>query len=666
MKKFICLRYVHFVCLFACLFAPFYTSAQKNITVLKNNLQQANNDSTALNAYNAIFLHYEYSNPDSDIYYMKQGVALFTAHKYLRGIAEMLSNLGGAYSTQGMLDIALKTDSEALKIYNETNNKRGIANAHDILGVIEGRKSNYSEATRHFFIALKIYEDINDTDAIADTYVKLGTANEMINNFDKALEYYNKGLLLLKNKPVTDIVIFLNNNIGSVYVNKKDYADAVKYLQKALEESAQPAYMQIRLLPLENMGDVYAKMGNLKEALSYTRQALSIAENENLPEDKARILITIADLTRKNNPEKAIELLDTAMLTAQRIGEKSIQVDVLNSMLDIYKEKGNYKQAFSLLQQQKNLSDSILSVDKTRTIANLEALYDFDKLNFKIQELASSEQKQKQTKNTIAAVALLLTIFLFVLAFFFWKTKVLNAKLYERELRLQKSSMVKNKLISIIAHDLTGSIRFMPTALRLCRDKSIPTEEKNSLLLQVELNAIASYQTLQNMLDWGKAQIQGIILNQSNFNVNEVSAEVLQFTNIAASNKQITIHNGIAPETEVFADVNHFKFIFRNLLSNAIKYTNKNGEIVITAEKEKDIPYIIFSIQDNGIGISDDKKRKIFDPYGTTTIGTDNEKGNGIGLNLCKEFLIENGGDIWMESEPNKGSIFYFSLKSRQ
>ena len=229
---------------------------------------------------------------------------------------------------------------------------------------------------------------------------------------------------------------------------------------------------------------------------------------------------------------------------------------------------------------------------------------------------------------------------------------------------MKKASAVKNKLISIIAHDLIGSIRFMPIALGLIRDKSTPREDADALLVNVEQNAIASFETLQNMLDWGKTQIQGVVLDKANFSVTDVTTEVLQFIDIVAQNKQIRVENKIPAGLVVFADINHFKFVIRNLLSNAIKYTNKGGVIQINAKLSDDSSHIIFSVKDNGIGVSANKKAHIFEPYVTSSNGTDNETGNGIGLNLCREFVTENGGRIWMESEENKGSVFYFSLSA--
>jgi len=166
------------------------------------------------------------------------------------------------------------------------------------------------------------------------------------------------------------------------------------------------------------------------------------------------------------------------------------------------------------------------------------------------------------------------------------------------------------------------------------------------------------------MLDWGKAQIQGITLRQDKVNIYMVIEEILKFVKIVANNKGVIIKNEIYPDVFVFADQNHLRFIFRNVISNAIKYTPEGGEVRISHEQQAEEGMEVFSVKDNGVGISEEKVNGIFEQYGQTQPGTNNERGNGIGLWLCKEFILQNGGRIWVESEPGAGSVFFFSLKA--
>jgi len=653
----------NFVWLLICLVFSSASFGQTISTELRTEPATALSDSMELRMYDSIFVRYRYSNNDSLIYLMKQGLAKFTARKYKPGIAAMFCNLGGTYSNEGMYDVAKKAVDEALKFYLVIDDKRGVANANNILGVIDGRKSNYPEAIAHFLNALKIYEEVRDTNGIADTYIKLGAANELNSDLAKSLEYYNKGLALLQDKPIADNVIFLNNNIGDIYYKKNDYLNAEKYFQKALDESSDPSFLQIHILPLENMGDLYNKMGKKEIAYNYEKEALSIAEKEHLSEERARILMSIAGVKKDTDPRKSLELLTEAMHISGRNGQKMTQSDALDSMISIYKAKNDYKDAFALLEQQKKLSDSIFTVEKEHEIASVQATYDVEKLNAKVQDLTVSGQKQKAKEETTVMISVFIATLLVVLSIYFFKTKLLNNELAMRGKKLEQASLVKNKLISMIAHDLIGSIHFMPIAVGLCKDDTVPVREKKELLGQVELSAVASYETLQNMLDWGKTQIQGVSINQVGFNVQEVSTEVVKFINIAAKYKSIKIKYDIPGDLEAFADVNHFKFVFRNLLSNAIKYTEAGGEVIVIACLSEDEKFIICSVKDNGIGISEDQKPVIFESFGDSRVGTNNEKGNGIGLNLCGEFVVQNGGHIWLESQENKGTTFYFSMK---
>lgn len=642
---------------------PTSLHAQTNTINTNPELNSDINDSIRKLQYDSIFVHFEYSNPDSVMYYTKQGLAYFISRNYKPGIAGMLTILAGVYSGEGMLELAEKAGNEALQMTQELNNKLWLANINDVLGVIEGRRGNYGKANKLFFTALKLYEEIKDTNGIVDAYIKLGTATANNNSLEKTLEYYKLGLNLLDKKKNSDLLIFLYNNIGDVYLLKKDYPNAVEYLQKALKASEDPQYAQIRLLPLINLGSVYIKTGDTALGLSYTQQAFDLSIKAHLPENQVLILENIAEIKQGNNPGKAIELLDTALQIAERIGVKNLQYEVLVKLIDIYKNQGNYQVAFTLLEKQKIIEDSINSKDKLHTIANVEAIYGLDKLKAKVLQLELTDQKNLQRRNNILFIVVLLAVILLLALIFLWKTRRINRELSNSEMLLKKSSLVKNKLISIIAHDLIGSIRFMPLALRLSRDEQIARDEKDGLLKQVEQNAIASYDTLQNMLDWGKAQIQGINIKQTTFNMQDELASVLNFTNVAANYKNITIKNNIPSNLVAFADPNHFKFIIRNLVSNAIKYTHRCGCIEINARQDN--YEIVISVKDSGIGISKDLIPTIFDYPQTSVNGTEDEKGNGIGLKLCKDFVIENGGKIWVESEPNLGSTFYFSLKAK-
>jgi signal transduction histidine kinase len=166
---------------------------------------------------------------------------------------------------------------------------------------------------------------------------------------------------------------------------------------------------------------------------------------------------------------------------------------------------------------------------------------------------------------------------------------------------------------------------------------------------------------LDNLLVWAVSQNKEKNFKPVKINLYELLREEIENLKTLASQKQITLSHLIKPEVNVTADLQMVKTILRNLISNAIKYTNVNGEIVINACELK--KFVEVTVKDNGIGISDENMRKLFkiDAFHSTP-GTQDEKGTGLGLLLCKEFVELHGGNIRIESEAGKGSIFSFTL----
>ncbi|MBW4888931.1 HAMP domain-containing histidine kinase [Mucilaginibacter sp. HMF5004] len=236
----------------------------------------------------------------------------------------------------------------------------------------------------------------------------------------------------------------------------------------------------------------------------------------------------------------------------------------------------------------------------------------------------------------------------------------LRKRIYE----LKRSNSAKDRLFSIIGHDLRGMINNIPAAIDVFRDETSTIEEKEFMLNSIEGNALASAETLDGLLNWGKSQLKGLFTRQLCFNaVNTISNE-LKLVEIPAQQKNITAINWVPKEVQILADIDHFRFIIRNLISNAIKFSKIGGTIEINADENTQPGFVLFSVKDNGIGIEKEKESQIFEPFNNSIAGTANETGNSIGLMLCKEYVIENGGRIWVESKKSEGSTFHFTMKS--
>jgi two-component system, sensor histidine kinase and response regulator len=235
--------------------------------------------------------------------------------------------------------------------------------------------------------------------------------------------------------------------------------------------------------------------------------------------------------------------------------------------------------------------------------------------------------------------------------------------LQERESQLRELNATKDKLFSIIAHDLRSPfnaiIGFSELLMKNARDFDVTKTEK--YLGIINSSAQNTLILLDNLLSWAKSQTGQNIYQPEKTSLPEIISDVIEESQSIAKIKNISINDSQTEVVEVYADVNMLKTVLRNLISNAIKYTQSNGEIAISAVQNQN--NIEVKVSDNGVGISEEIQNKLFEfDSKITTTGTANEKGSGLGLILCKEFVEKHGGRIWVKSELGKGSAFIFSL----
>ncbi|NCI47264.1 sensor histidine kinase [Sediminibacterium soli] len=252
---------------------------------------------------------------------------------------------------------------------------------------------------------------------------------------------------------------------------------------------------------------------------------------------------------------------------------------------------------------------------------------------------------------------------LVIIALWFFKTEQLS---YLREIEaknneLLKTNQTKEKLFSIIAHDLRSPIGQLKGSLELVNHDYISPERFSQMAAKISDNVDQLHNTLDNLLRWSLSQLQGITANPERTEIAPILEEKYHILQQKLEEKNIRLAiSGITQA--VWVDPDHLRLILRNLLSNAVKYSHANSVISVTARTDS-AGHITILIQDNGTGMSDTVKSHIFH---SDTIqskpGTANEKGTGLGLKLCREFIEKNHGRIYVESEENKGSCFYVCL----
>jgi signal transduction histidine kinase len=339
------------------------------------------------------------------------------------------------------------------------------------------------------------------------------------------------------------------------------------------------------------------------------------------------------------------------------------------TLFTINKNKRNYKVALEYHELFQRLSDTLSRNENKMSLTLLKTKMEYDKQKKALMEKNDEALAKQERLINMTLIALLIFIVVTILVHRAQKIqKKLNLELKAkkeilevREKELSENIDTKNKLFSIIGHDLRGPIGALQGILNLFKDKEITNDEFLGFIpkLTDDVNHISF--TLNNLLSWGQTQMNGAVTKPATLALETLVVENINLLSEVAKNKTIRIKNEIGANVLVWSDSNQIDIVIRNLISNALKFTPDNGRITLRAEEQKE--HWRIAIQDNGVGMDKPTLEKLFSKTSNvTTYGTNNEKGTGLGLSLCKEMLEKNNGKIWVESTPRIGSCFYFTL----
>jgi two-component system, sensor histidine kinase and response regulator len=235
-----------------------------------------------------------------------------------------------------------------------------------------------------------------------------------------------------------------------------------------------------------------------------------------------------------------------------------------------------------------------------------------------------------------------------------------KTELEQKALELAELNTLKNKLFSVISHDLKTPMYALRNLFRSIQQQEIKGDEIKSMIPDVVNDLNYTTGLMENLLHWVKSQMQLASISPVNLNMTEITGDAIHVHHLQAMTKKIKIRLEMEEPVFVHVDKDMAKLVLRNLLSNAIKFTPEKGKIVIQVKKEDS--HCRVSIVDNGIGMDAESLSRVQENIYYSTNGTAMESGTGLGLMLSRDFLSKNGGTLQIESEPDKGSNFSFTL----
>jgi two-component system, sensor histidine kinase and response regulator len=539
--------------------------------------------------------------------------------------------------------------------------------------ILQYNKGDESVVLGYYNDCLKMAEKLGDNRRISRAYYGMALVNDHQRNSEKFLEYvklaYKYGELSsnasAKIKPLLAL--------GNYFDEKNKFDSAEVYLLKAYkvfnEMAGTPQIQSNHLMVLSNLGAVYNKLGKPKEALIYFQKLISFSENIKDIQSLSNLLLTIAQLNFKQKNYDIALTYTNRVLALKQYKAWYIQdniVDAYTLQSEIYAQKGVFDKALETYKTSVTLKDSVLKA-KTSEDMRLNTL--------KIQSASDLEKKQNELKRQETysmLIAAILGIILFFSVLFYRnmrekekQNKLLTTQQAQLELQkeeLGKVNTTKDRLFSIVAHDLRAPLGSLRALLSLWDAKMLSPEKFEDISSKVKSNVNSLHVSLENLLQWSFSQLQGIESKPIRFNISDKVNEEIALLSDLAELKNIQIKNTISNDTFVEADINQIGVVVRNLLSNAIKFTKIGGTIYLSNVIKND--KVLIEIKDEGIGMSPDTVQKIF-TVGNANVrrGTANEKGTGLGLIVVKEFIEKNNGQLTIDSVENEGTSIGFSLK---
>jgi signal transduction histidine kinase len=583
-----------------------------------------------------IFLEY----PDSA--HTIAGNALVISEKlnYSFGKGRSCFNLGAIYWSQSYYPISIFYFKSALA-YLPKNKPLYVSDAYRALGRTYADVKNFKAAEANLDSAL--YFAATNPGCRAEVYSERAYIDSKLGKYDQAIDEVIASLRLNKLAKAQRNIAVLYGRLASIYLFKKNYANALVFEKITYQKSLETNNSRLRAYTYLEYAKIYNATGRFDDALRFARKCIALSDS---------------------------------------IGVMDAETRAFKALVNTYQLKHQYLKALSYQKKYNEIRDSLENIAKLKTIKLVQNYYE---LNARINTVNMMEANDRINKAEIKSqhemiralmVSLVIVIIILTGIYYFYKQKkLLSSKLQDQHkallnqkqiieaqtANLQKVSDLKDKLFAVIGHDLRSPVANLSNIIEMFEDDYLTAAEVHDLMKNINPAVKAVQLTLSNLVGWAGSQIKGINVKASNVDIFLLGVEMEQTFIPALQVKNLEFINNAYPGRGAVADENHLKVILRNLISNAIKFTPNNGAITLGTAIENN--ELIISVQDSGKGMSEEEVKKLF--FINTHFsqsGTSGEKGTGIGLLLCKELVELNGGQLRVQSQPGKGSTFYFNL----
>lgn len=638
---------------------------------------------------------------------LKNGLPDSTRIKVLLELSKLSQYVDFARSreyTEESVKLAEKLDDRKLKVL-----------AYQSKGFLLTSSGDYSAAVKYDNLSLENDIILKDSSMISRDYNNLGNDYYDLGEYDDAFFYFTQSHRIATAVQDTFRMLVAYHNVGRVFKELGQYEVALEHLELAKKMSEQQNDAEGIPYAYDEIGDVQLRKGEYDSALATLDRALKLSQklNINLLEPKIHSKLATAYLgkgefekskahydsaytlnnvtndrfgvaevelgrgivyAKEGKYNDAMTKIEASLAVAKELNARVLEIKCLYQLSSLWEMKGEFKKSLDYYKQYKQLEDTLFSQEMQGKLLRDQLRFETESRDSRIAFLSELQamqkgelKKQEFVRNILVVVMALSAILLITVYRSGNRRRQINTLLLQHQEEMEKRSeelerlnQVKDKFFSIISHDLRSPINALAGLLDLLDKGAVSAEELPKHIKELKARFNHTRTLLNNLLDWTLLQMDKLNLQAAKIDINHIVEDNIQLLS-SVQNKDITIISEVPKNSIGYADSNTINLVIRNLMTNAIKFTNDGGRVVISAQ-EKPAEWLV-SVKDNGVGMNADVLKMLFDktaPY--TTRGTANEKGTGLGLILCKEFIEKNGGKIWVESAEGKGSTFFFTL----
>lgn len=543
------------------------------------------------------------------------------------------------------------------------NYKKGQAYASDNLGLVSLLKQNTYLSSKYFNNALSICRNINDSAGECLLLMHVGLTLATDKKFVECGNYLTAAYKLgssIKNDSVLSLVIV--NLINDTTI-REDSVNAL--LHKADEVAARYSDFRALILLEQAKAARLFSAGKSSEALMLLQKALQGAETLDVEYQVIGVNIDFGDYYFKlKDTAKGLYYYKAALKTAGDNGYEGLMIETALKLYNYYTANGNYAGAAQysaiLVRQYQGFKQAV-----QQTGVN------YLDYSLKEEELASLKSN-KEITNYVMVILSVLCVTVIAMLFFMFRSyqarkkyvellKERNVQAGSRNAELQYKNEFNNRLISLLAHDFRQPLAAVKGMMGLLKEPGALSKEEMDLLVnRIESSSDTSLDIFDNILHWIKKQVSGFVYQPVNLPMANLVDEAAKALVYVTDKFAVTVINNIAADVYVKADKEMLQFVNRNLIHNAIKFSPSNSVILVNAEKgDKEI---VVSVKDQGKGMTAEKLESLFNIFSKNQYSSDKEKGSGVALVICKDFLERMNGRIWAESQPGKGTVFFYAL----